>query len=331
MSSNFQLFNPTQANQENDAAYVADATRLSGAIDGNEWPAASANKTLYQTACGIYALMQMMAVKGFVTNDTNAATLTAVLANILTTADLPGGLQSVAWSPSITLNTAHYGGFQVALAGETALDVTGQSIGEVIVILFAQDATGGRPVVYSVNFAGAAQPDPTPNVISAQAFKVNASGVLQAFGPNVSINGISGTAVGTMSPAAGNFTTLRLNGTAPSGQVLTGDGTNFIPTVAPGYTSGSSGGVYWEKNPNGRIEQWAQAVSLGSSDHVVSFLGGGAAFSNSAGITVEAVVVFPSGDTGYVTVAAGSISTSGFTLHQNNITGMSANWRATGY
>ena len=82
-SSNFLQFNPTQANQENDAAYLTDATRTGGAGIGSEWPSISANKTLYQTSTAVAALMAMMANKGFTVSDASLPTLTAVLAALL--------------------------------------------------------------------------------------------------------------------------------------------------------------------------------------------------------------------------------------------------------
>jgi len=107
-STNFLPFNPTQANQDTDAEYLIDSTRTGGAGVDAIWPSKSANKTLYQASNGVYALMQMMANKGFVTSDANLATLTAVLANILTTADIPAALQSVSWASTVTLNAAAY-------------------------------------------------------------------------------------------------------------------------------------------------------------------------------------------------------------------------------
>ena len=246
-TSSFLQFNPAQANQETDAAYLTDATRTGGAGVDAIWPSTSANKTLYQVSTGIAALMQMMANKGFTVSDASLAALTTQLSNILTTADLLSNLQSVSWASSLALNAVRYNGFEIGLSGNTTLSINGQTVGQVIVLLFSQDGTGGHTVTYPGNIVGGAQPDPTPSTVSAQIFKVSAVSTLQALGPNVSVNGTRGLAV--------NAATLQVAGTAPSGQVLTGNGTSYVPVVAPGYTTGSTSDGTWVKDPIGTITQ----------------------------------------------------------------------------
>ena len=246
-TSNFLPFNPTEANQLNDAAYLTDATRTGGAGVDAIWPSASANKTLHQVSTGIAALMQMMANKGFTVSDASLSALTTQLSNILTTSDIQNGLQSVAWASILSLNATRYNGFEIGLSGSTSLFISGQVAGQVIVLLFAQDGSGGHAVNYPGNIVGGAQPDQAANTISCQIFKVNAVGTLQALGPNVSVNGMRGLAV--------NAATLQIAGAAPSGQVLTGDGTHYVPVAAPGYSSGSNAYGRWEQNPLGTILQ----------------------------------------------------------------------------
>jgi hypothetical protein len=55
------------------------------------------------------------------------------------------------------------------------------------------------------------------------------------------------------------------------------------------------------------------------------------AFTTSGSISIITNVVYASGDTGYTTLVSGSVSTTGFTVHQNNMTGMSMDWFAVGY
>lgn len=86
-TTNFQQWNPTGANQENDAAYTADAQRLGGAPVNAIWPSPTANKALYQFSTFITAFGQMMAAKGYNTSDANLAALVAALANVQTAAD----------------------------------------------------------------------------------------------------------------------------------------------------------------------------------------------------------------------------------------------------
>jgi hypothetical protein len=255
-STNFLQFNPSQAQQETDAEYLADATRLGGALDGNAWPDVSANKTLYQLSTAIAALMQMMANKGFIVSDANLGTLTAVLMNILTTADTTGGLQSLPWSPLIALNAAKYSGFEISLQGAVSFTISGQTAGQIIGLLWVQDATGGRTITFPANVSGGAQPDPTPGTLSVQLFKVDAAGNLDAVAPAVSVNGMTGMAVDAL--------TLTVAGAAPNGQVLAGNGTSYVPQTAPGYSNGSSGGAFWQKDPSGKITQWGTTVPFGS-------------------------------------------------------------------
>ena len=82
-TSNFLQFNPTQANQENDAAYTADPTRSGGAGVGAIWPSSSANKTLYQLSTFVTAFAQMMVGKGFSMSDADVNALALELSNIV--------------------------------------------------------------------------------------------------------------------------------------------------------------------------------------------------------------------------------------------------------
>ncbi len=230
-STNSLVFNPTAANQETDAEYLADATRTSGCLDGNGWPDSSANKTLYQLSTYLTALFQAFANKGFTTSDASLSTLTAQCANFLTTADLAGALQVVAWASTLALDAAAYSGFQVTLTGAMSFTISGQVAGQIIALLFIQDATGGRAVTYPGNVKGGCLPDPSANVTSVQLFKVDSGLTLNAIGPMVSVNGQGGLAIGTFGAAPGNFSTLQVAGAAPLGQVLTGDGTHYVPRV----------------------------------------------------------------------------------------------------
>lgn len=88
-STNFQLFNPNQANQETDAQYTADALRSGGITTDAIFASALANKLFYQTSVFVYSMAQMLLSKGYSTSDSNATSLSAVLANIVTQIDLP--------------------------------------------------------------------------------------------------------------------------------------------------------------------------------------------------------------------------------------------------
>ncbi len=318
-STNALQFNPTQANQLTDAAYVTDPTRTGGAALDGIWPSDSANKTLYQVSTYVTALAKALVNKGFSNDDTNLATLTAVMANLLTTADVVGALQQLPYLASQTLNCAAYSGFQISLAGNTSLALTGQTAGEVVGLIFVQDAAGGHTVTFPAGTVGGAQPDPAPNVLSLQLFKVNASLNLMAVGPSVSANGMTGLAI--------NAPSLIVASAAPAGQVLTGNGVSYVPQVAPGFSSGSSGGAYWQRDPSGLIRQWSSVVAVGASSASVSFPTN---FTNVASVAVSLTSIdfgsYPIRDQVYLT----SLATNGFSAGTPGST-ISFSWMAVGY
>jgi hypothetical protein len=323
-TTNILVFNSSQANQETDAAYLADTTRIGGAGVDGIWPSDSANKTLYQLSVIAAGLAQMMANKGFSISDSNYATLVTQLSNILTTADLRSNIQTLAWSPAIALNAAAFQAFSIPLQGATELSLTGVVAGQIYVVLYAQDSAGGHAVAFSPAFgSGAMQPDPTANAASAQMFIANAALNLTSISPLMSASGINNTPVGNSSPSTGKFTTLTLASGAPSGQVLTGNGTSYVPALpASPFTYGSNANGYWEKNSDGKLDQWNAGVSGTTSINVtfpVAFVNVG---SISVVVTDGAANIFLSA---YVT------SVNGFTIIAPTGQAINAQWRAVGY
>lgn len=187
-STNFQQWNPGQANQEDDAAYLADPQRSGGAPNGVAFPSETGNKLFYQVSTGLAALMQMMATKGFVVSDANLGTLASVLSAIQTSADIRG-FQSLTFSPTVNCNLNSFVGFQIALNGNVTITVTGGSPGGTITLIFVQDATGGRTVTFPSNFDGAQQPDPTPNSVSVLELEITATGRFNVKTPAMSSQG----------------------------------------------------------------------------------------------------------------------------------------------
>ena len=291
-STNFLQFNPTQANQENDAAYLTDATRTGGAAVDGIWPSNSANKTLYQASTAIAALMQMMANKNFTVSDASLSTLTSVLANILTTADIPGGLQSVTWASSIALNGGAYSGFQIPLQGNTTLSISGQVAGEVIVLLFVQDSTGGRTVTFPGNIIGAVQPDPAAGHVSAQAFKVNSA-----------LNLIP---IGSMDQSGyGRFNT------PPGTENSTAAATTAWAQLGLLMSAGANGYLTLPEFLGGFVLQWGQAAWGGYNTPIpVSFNGAG--FPNNCFIVMVTPIQVNGQHTMLPSIVQGSVTTAGF-------------------
>ena len=87
-SSNILQFNAPANNQESDATYTTDATRLNGVVVNSPFPSPLANKMFYQWSTMLAAFGAALANKGYVVSDANLATLTSVLQNLLTTADV---------------------------------------------------------------------------------------------------------------------------------------------------------------------------------------------------------------------------------------------------
>jgi hypothetical protein len=92
-SNNFEVFNPTCANQETDATYTSDSTRTGGIAFNQITGSALGNKMFYQWSIMVAAIAAMLVDKGYSPNDGNASpssaltNLTNVLNNILTNAD----------------------------------------------------------------------------------------------------------------------------------------------------------------------------------------------------------------------------------------------------
>lgn len=207
-TTNLIQWNPTAANQENDAAYAADSQRAGGATNPALFDATLANKAFYQWSTFLTALFAAYAAKGFTTSDSNLSTLTAQCAGFLTTADLLAVL-STAGGPliSATQAGAGYGSIpsQAAIAAITQGAATNY--------LFAAIDSGGN-----VNFY------------------IQANGHIE--GASLHLSGLA------------DVGSLKVAGAAPLGQVLTGDGTTYVP-LSPAVGVG----IVTTRNANGTFVQ----------------------------------------------------------------------------
>lgn len=289
-TTNVQQWNPGAANQENDAAYLADSQRAGGATDPSLFDAALANKAFYQWSTYLEGLFTAFANKGFTTSDSNLSTLTATCANFLTTADLLPAVQVVSYAATLTLNAATANGFYIkAMSGALSFTFTGLSSGQVVAMYYQQDGSGGRVVTYPSNMVGAAQPDPAPNAVSLQLFGYDTTtGLLRAFGPLVSANG-------ALFPFKLTTAQLTLSSPGTAGQVLTNVGGVFIPVSVPLAAatrydvtgSRSFGSTY--TNPYGLpMTVTGYGITSGSSvGSVQCFVNGAGDFANTVGATVN--------------------------------------------
>ena len=84
-SNSFLVFNPGKANQETDGEYLANATRLNGAVTGL-FPSLLANKIFYQASVMAAAWGEVFKGLGFTVADTDFNALVTILTTILTKA-----------------------------------------------------------------------------------------------------------------------------------------------------------------------------------------------------------------------------------------------------
>jgi hypothetical protein len=117
-------WNPTAANQETDAQYLADSQRAGGATDPSVFESVLANKAFFQWSTYLTALFQAFANKGFTTSDSNLSTLTAQCSNFLTTADTKPSQVNVAYSPTPVFN----GGAAQSIRFDMSGDVTSSTL-----------------------------------------------------------------------------------------------------------------------------------------------------------------------------------------------------------
>lgn len=178
-----QQWNPSQTNQETDAAYTADSQRSGGATNPSIFASILANKLFYQMTTYLVALFTAFANKGFTTSDASLATLTAQCANFLTTADVRPDMLAATFASTMTLDFSKANGYQITLTGNTTLTFTNLSFGQTITLAFVQDGTGGRTVSWPGVVVSPASPDTTPNASSIISFKVLLDGNLHSLTP----------------------------------------------------------------------------------------------------------------------------------------------------
>jgi hypothetical protein len=295
-STNFQVFNPTGVNQENDLTYNNDPQRVGGVIDGQPFLAALANKFMYQQSTGIAALMDMMAAKGFVVSDSNRGTLASVLAAIQTTADSRLPLQGVSYSPTVTLNAAAYSGFQITVSGNITINFTNAIPGTEIWLMFSNDSAGGHAINIPAA-VGEVWYDTTPNAQSQLFLQVVSDGSMRALTPGISATGINGTPIGQSgNPQPGRFSTLVAGASSLASASIAGAlGVGGNATIngyvaAPQFfatlgTSGSNGYAFSSDNQTGSFSPSVGTLYLMASNTIAIAIG-------ATGITIPLGVLF---------------------------------------
>lgn len=282
-STNFLPWNPTQSNQDSDAAYLVDAQRTGGAPIGTPFPSSTGNKLFFQLAAGMAALMNMMATKGYTCNDYDTA-LATVLANIVTQADLRTSLQVVPFSSAIVCNAAKYSGFKISLTGNTTISVTGAVQGQRINFLVKQDAIGGHIVTWPVSFTNVPIPDSTANNQTTIEVELSDDGFFYPCVPAMSnLGGIVATPIGQVDASSGVFSVLTSLlshlGVADATTPAYNDNSTLVATTAWtqlgfGVTvSGNAGKITFPAWLGGLIFQWNIGTPVsGDSIQTVNWL-----------------------------------------------------------
>ncbi|HEY3987931.1 MAG TPA: hypothetical protein VGM02_01450 [Acidobacteriaceae bacterium] len=183
-TTNFQVWNPNQVNQDSDSAYTSDSLRTGGAVDGDVFEAVLANKLFYQVSTMVAALGTMLADKGFTNSDSNFNQLVSVLSNIVTTADQKQPLLVVSPGASLTFDCSKADGFQVTLnASVTSSTVENASPGQIVTFVLIQDGTGGHTFAWPASITGTTAIDATANITNVQSFIARADGTLRPLTP----------------------------------------------------------------------------------------------------------------------------------------------------
>lgn len=327
-TTNLQQWNPTAANQETDVEYTADSQRAGGATDPSVFEAALANKAFFQWSTYLAALFQAFAAKGFTTSDSNINTLAAQCANFLTTADLRSLITDLNYSPNPVLDGSKTNGWFFPLSGNMTIPtIPGLVDGQIVTLVYLQDGTGGHTVTFPAQLFEATQPDPRAGACSAQSFiyttaagtffrpvgplssedrtfltNLNVGGAL-AVVTNVSVGGTvgaTGLVITGGASVSGNLNvgSLQIAGGAPAGQVLTGNGSTYVPVSLPTVpplsaarndVTGSRGfGTAYTNTSGGVMYVSGYGTTTGSSvASVAVFIDGDGDFADTDGGTVD--------------------------------------------
>jgi hypothetical protein len=142
-SNNFTIHNPTNANQEPDSTFASDSLTTGGIGTDAILPSLWLNARWYEDSVGFFCLAQAMANKGYAVNKDNPTALEAVLANLVTNADLRQPLVAVSYSPTPVFPASTANGFELILSGNVSsstFDVT-PAIGQILTFVIVQGAT----------------------------------------------------------------------------------------------------------------------------------------------------------------------------------------------
>lgn len=181
-STNFLQFDPPATNALPDAGYSASTLRATGFPVNALVPSNLINKTLYQLSTFVAAFGQMMANKGFNVSDASIATLTAVLANVITSADAAVSGQTVPYSPTPAFNAALGGMIDITLTGPvTSSTIAGTVPFTILTFIIHQNAGGGNTFVWPPSFLSPPVISLVGGATSVCKFVVDGAGAIRPY------------------------------------------------------------------------------------------------------------------------------------------------------
>ena len=182
-TTDFLTFNPGQVNQETDSQWSSDAQRTGGISSGAIIPSTMLNKALNQATVMVAALGQMLATKGYSTSDSNQNQLAAVLAAILTQADLPTPLVTLPYASSVTFDASQTRGWDITLSGNiTSSSLVNTAPGQILTFVLRQTSSGNMTVAWPNSMAlNAPQPYATGGYVSIFSVIVTMDGSVRPY------------------------------------------------------------------------------------------------------------------------------------------------------
>lgn len=272
-SSNILPWDQSQTNMDDDPTYLADTQRVDGGIDGVEFPSKTFNKLALQTSGVSFAVGQFLASKGFTITDSDLWGIVAALQSLF--ANVPGRTQllSVTYSPLVTLNVGVALGFELTLAGNVALTITGLNAGDTVLLFFIQNSAGSHTITWPSNTSGFGQPDPNPNTLCVMVGKVSADLILRSSAPAMTATGINNTAIGQDAAAPGTFTNVVVSGSLTAPTPASSDNSTEAATTAWckfgfAVSIGVNGYLKLPTWLGGLLLEWGTANSASSSQSI---------------------------------------------------------------
>jgi hypothetical protein len=145
---------------------------------------------------------------------------------------------------------------------------------------------------------------------------------------------VNSTPIGATSPSTGAFTSISSTSVGTSTAYICAS-SGFLTTsgCSNGWTRGTNSNGWWRQDPAGNITQGVNGLVLtcGTTDVPITFP---IAFTTLASVSISLTDEFPSTGSGYagqLSITYGSVTTTGFSVHQQSNACQILYYTATGY